>query len=52
MAKKTTAKESVKKTSNKVLLRDSSTSVFSEGKKPENAGSPSGKNGGVPFWEV
>jgi|TARA_B110001454_G_scaffold113295_1_gene106204 hypothetical protein len=44
--KKKTAKSS------KDLLRDASTGVFYEGTKPANAGSPSGKRGGVPFWEV
>lgn len=47
-------KSAVKKavTSNTVLLRNSSTGEFSEGKKPCVTCSPSGNKGGVPFWEV
>ena len=39
--------EAVSKT---VLIRSANTGQFSEGKQPK--GSPSGKYGGVPFWEV
>ena len=49
--KKTDKKKSVKKSSSKtVMLRDANTGTFSQGKQP--AGSPTGKNGGVPYWEV
>ena len=36
--------------SKNVLIRSANTGQFSEGKQPK--GSPSGKYGGVPFWEV
>ena len=36
----------------KVLLRDKSTGVFYEGKKPAGAKGKSGTKGGVPFWEA
>jgi hypothetical protein len=49
--KKTDKKKSVKKSSSKtVMLRDANTGTFSQGKQP--AGSATGKNGGVPYWEV
>lgn len=48
-----TVKENViKKMHEKVLLRDASTGVFFQGKKPGVTTSPSGNKGGVPFWEV
>ena len=36
----------------KVLLRDASTGVFYEGKKPAGAKGKAGTKGGVPFWEA
>ena len=44
-------KESAEIVGEKILVRDKSTGVFSTTtKKPK--GSPSGRKGGIPFWEV
>ena len=43
-------KEAAEVVGENALLRDKSTGIFSTGKKPK--GSPSGRKGGIPFWEV